>query len=214
MVGSAARQLPSQRRPAASSDRAATVGARAGHPAARRHGSGAAGAAGPARPSARPPCGRAPTRAAPRRRRRACWRTDAGDHGGDAVTAMAYAPSFEGLPGGDGHAGWLVTASAGLLNLWECSASGGRGEASLTARARLSSACIRVGLDPNPCLDALCQTACRPLLRSALAVAERGPGGRAAMSRKLTACRGGALARCSCALAFALSVSRCAARHC
>ncbi len=75
--------------------------------------------------------------AALRRRRRACWRTDAGDHGGDAVTAMAYAPSFEGLPGGDGHAGWLVTASAGLLNLWECSASGGRGEASLTARALL-----------------------------------------------------------------------------
>ncbi|KAK9819406.1 hypothetical protein WJX81_008395 [Elliptochloris bilobata] len=63
---------------------------------------------------------------------RACWRTDAADHSGDAVTAMAYSPSYEGLPGGDGHAGWLVTASRGLLNLWECSASGGRGEASLT----------------------------------------------------------------------------------
>lgn len=66
--------------------------------------------------------------------RRACWRTDAADHSGDAVTAMAYARSYEGLPGGDGHAGWLVSASRGLLNLWECSASGGRGEASLTAR--------------------------------------------------------------------------------
>ena len=66
--------------------------------------------------------------------RRACWRTDASDHGGDAISAMAYSPSFQGLPGGDGHAGWLVSASRGLLNLWECSASGGRGEASLTAR--------------------------------------------------------------------------------
>jgi hypothetical protein len=75
---------------------------------------------------------------------------------------MAYAPSFEGLPGGDGHAGWLVTASAGLLNLWECSASGGRGEASLTARARLTacgSACA--------CLEALYQTACMPSLHGA-----------------------------------------------
>jgi WD40 repeat protein len=40
-------------------------------------------------------------------------------------------PSIPGLPGDDGHAGWAITASHGLLQLWECSRSGGRGEPAL-----------------------------------------------------------------------------------
>lgn len=40
---------------------------------------------------------------------------------------MAYVPQIAGLPGGDGHAGWLISSSRGLLNLWEASPSGGRG---------------------------------------------------------------------------------------
>ena len=62
------------------------------------------------------------------------WRTDGGDHGGHPVSALAYAPRIAGLPGGDGHAGWLVSASRQLLNLWECSASAGKGEPSLQVR--------------------------------------------------------------------------------
>ena len=62
------------------------------------------------------------------------WRTDSSDHGGHAVTALAYAPVLAGLPGGDGHTGWLISASRQLLNLWETSASGGKGEPSLQAR--------------------------------------------------------------------------------
>ena len=58
-----------------------------------------------------------------------CWRTGADEHSNDAVQAMAYAPLLDGLPGGDGHGGWLVSASKNLLNLWECNA--GRGEATL-----------------------------------------------------------------------------------
>jgi hypothetical protein len=37
------------------------------------------------------------------------------------VAAVAYAKSMPGLPGGDGHSGWLVTSSKGVLNLWETS---------------------------------------------------------------------------------------------
>ena len=47
------------------------------------------------------------------------------------VTGIAYAQSLPGLPGGDGHAGWAISASKGLLQLWECSRSGGRGEPAL-----------------------------------------------------------------------------------
>ena len=39
------------------------------------------------------------------------WATEAADHDGGAVTALAYATSLKGLPGGDGHGGWLVSAS-------------------------------------------------------------------------------------------------------
>jgi hypothetical protein len=59
------------------------------------------------------------------------WTTDPEDHARDAVTAAAWAPALPGLPGGDGHAGWLITGSCGLVQLWECSPSAGRGEPAL-----------------------------------------------------------------------------------
>jgi len=63
---------------------------------------------------------------------RPCWRTSAEEHNHRSVQSAWYAAELQGLPGGDGHAGWLVSGSEGLLNLWECSASGGRdGEPSL-----------------------------------------------------------------------------------
>lgn len=37
------------------------------------------------------------------------------------MASVAYGKSMPGLPGGDGHAGWLVTSSKGVLNLWETS---------------------------------------------------------------------------------------------
>ncbi|KAK9823156.1 hypothetical protein WJX72_000685 [[Myrmecia] bisecta] len=38
---------------------------------------------------------------------------------------MVYTPAIPGLAGGDGHAGWVVTASQQLLNLYECNPGGG-----------------------------------------------------------------------------------------
>ncbi|GAB4814875.1 hypothetical protein N2152v2_001921 [Parachlorella kessleri] len=61
-----------------------------------------------------------------------CWSTDAQDHNADPVSALAYLPALPGLPGGDNHPGWLVSSSRAMLNLWECSHSGGRGEPALT----------------------------------------------------------------------------------
>jgi hypothetical protein len=43
------------------------------------------------------------------------WAIDPEDRARDAVTAAAWAPALPGLPGGDGHAGWLVTGSCGLV---------------------------------------------------------------------------------------------------
>lgn len=60
------------------------------------------------------------------------WQTDAADHMGDPIASMAYTPAVTGLPGGDGHAGWLFTASRGLLQLWECSRGGSHEEPGLT----------------------------------------------------------------------------------
>lgn len=48
-----------------------------------------------------------------------CFSTEPEDHDKKPVTALAYAQSLPGLPGGDGHAGWLVSGSQGTLNLWE-----------------------------------------------------------------------------------------------
>ena len=59
------------------------------------------------------------------------WCTDELDNDTVSISGLVHAPSMPGLPGGDGHAGYLVSAAGQLLNLYECSASGGRGEASL-----------------------------------------------------------------------------------
>lgn len=59
------------------------------------------------------------------------WRrvfsADPAEHNNEAVAAVLWRASVPDLPGGDGHAGWLVSAGRGVLNLWECSASGGKG---------------------------------------------------------------------------------------
>lgn len=39
------------------------------------------------------------------------WTTDAVDHDGAPITDMAFASALKGLPGGDGHGGWLISAS-------------------------------------------------------------------------------------------------------
>jgi hypothetical protein len=49
------------------------------------------------------------------------YATELEDHNGQVVSAVAYAKALQGLPGGDGHAGWLVTSSKGMINLWETS---------------------------------------------------------------------------------------------
>jgi len=59
------------------------------------------------------------------------WHTDEQDSDRLEITGLVHVPGLPGLAGGDGHAGYLVTAASQWLNLYECSASGGRGEASL-----------------------------------------------------------------------------------
>lgn len=39
------------------------------------------------------------------------WTTDAMDHDGAPITDVAFAPALKGLPGGDGHGGWLISVS-------------------------------------------------------------------------------------------------------
>ena len=54
------------------------------------------------------------------------WTTDPSEHGGLPVESLCYLPSVAGLPGGDGHAGWLVSSSkvgwgggvGGWVNVW------------------------------------------------------------------------------------------------
>ena len=62
------------------------------------------------------------------------WSTEAEDHEKEPVVALAHAESVEGLPGGPGHAGWLVSSSRGCLNLWECYPGSGSGDAALMVR--------------------------------------------------------------------------------
>ncbi len=62
------------------------------------------------------------------------WSTEAEDHEKEPVTSLAHAESLEGLPGGPGHAGWLVSSSRGCLNLWECYPGSGSGDAALMVR--------------------------------------------------------------------------------
>ena len=59
------------------------------------------------------------------------WHTDALDSDGSLISGLTHVPRLPGLAGGDGHAGYLIYAANQTLNLYECSASGGRGEASL-----------------------------------------------------------------------------------
>jgi hypothetical protein len=46
--------------------------------------------------------------------------TESEEHGGQLVAALAYCKQMPPpLPSGDGHSGWLVSSSKGVLNLWE-----------------------------------------------------------------------------------------------
>eukprot|EP00798_Chlamydomonas_sp_ICE-L_P025669 gene25669-11335_t len=91
----------------------------------------------PVPPAAQPPQPTpAPQRAQPQPQARlpawtAAYSTDPADHNNDGVYAISYCPQFDGLPGGDGHAGWLISSSKHMLNLWECSGGGGQGQPSL-----------------------------------------------------------------------------------
>lgn len=58
------------------------------------------------------------------------------------MQALQYSPFFEGLPGGDGHGGWLVSSSKQLLVLWQCNLGGGRGEISLMVRMHTQQYCV------------------------------------------------------------------------
>ena len=64
------------------------------------------------------------------------WRTDDLDSDGALISGLAHVPGLPGLAGGDGHAGYLISAANQALNLYECSASGGCGEASLQVPAQ------------------------------------------------------------------------------
>ncbi|KAL4419287.1 hypothetical protein ABPG77_008337 [Micractinium sp. CCAP 211/92] len=64
-------------------------------------------------------------------RYRRLHRHDAAEHNNEPISSMVYVPQIAGLPGGEGHAGWLISSSRGLLNLWEASPSAGRGEPAL-----------------------------------------------------------------------------------
>ena len=83
----------------------------------------------PPSPAPPPPAPAAPRAVAPEPdwAWRLVFSADAAEHNGEAVAAVLWRASVPDLPGGDGHAGWLVSAGRGVLNLWECSASGGRG---------------------------------------------------------------------------------------
>lgn len=48
--------------------------------------------------------------------------------------AMQYIPKIAGLESGDGHGGWLISSSRGVLVMWLCSAGGGAGMPSLMVR--------------------------------------------------------------------------------
>ena len=60
------------------------------------------------------------------------WGAEAEDHNKEPVLALAFAESLEGLPGGGaGHAGWLISSSRGMLNLWECTPGSASGDPAL-----------------------------------------------------------------------------------
>ncbi|KAL3139772.1 hypothetical protein ABBQ38_004075 [Trebouxia sp. C0009 RCD-2024] len=59
------------------------------------------------------------------------WTTDALDHVGDEVRACLHVTKMPDLVDENGGAGWLITTSAGLLNLWTCTCIGSPGEPAL-----------------------------------------------------------------------------------
>lgn len=59
------------------------------------------------------------------------WTTDALDHVGDQVRACLHVTKMPDLVDENGGAGWLITTSAGLLNLWACTCIGSPGEPAL-----------------------------------------------------------------------------------
>jgi hypothetical protein len=65
------------------------------------------------------------------------WASDPDEHLHKPVTALAYVSRLPGLPGGDGHSGWLVSASRGLLNLWEANRAAPGNEGVLMVRRRV-----------------------------------------------------------------------------
>jgi len=69
-------------------------------------------------PQAQPPAATAPVWSQ-------CYSSDPSDHGNNAVAALTYVPRLSGLPGGDGHLGWLISSSRNIVNLFECNAGGG-----------------------------------------------------------------------------------------
>jgi hypothetical protein len=89
------------------------------------------GAPAPAQPYSTPA---APAAADAALRWRHCFSSEPEDHDKKSVTALAYAQTLPGLPGGDGHAGWLV--SAALLLGW---GGGHRRSAGSTCTARQHS---------------------------------------------------------------------------
>ncbi|GLI67658.1 hypothetical protein VaNZ11_011909 [Volvox africanus] len=129
---------PAVLRPAAPAARLAAAAAAAAAAAVKP----AAAALAPVAPTSRPTPAAVTASSGPRSAPRAsavasgpvwgsCLVTDAVDHNRDPVPALQYCPVLEGLPGGDGHGGWLISSSRRMLNLWECSAGGGRGTPSL-----------------------------------------------------------------------------------
>ncbi|GBF99908.1 hypothetical protein Rsub_12816 [Raphidocelis subcapitata] len=103
-----------------------------------------------AQPTAAPRRELQPPAAAPAWRQ--CFASDSADHGGNAIAALAYAPVLDGLPGGDGHMGWLLSSSSGLINLFECNAGGGaKGEPSLMLMhaQEVDATCSRLSVEAD-----------------------------------------------------------------
>jgi hypothetical protein len=69
------------------------------------------GAPAPAQSYSTPAAAAAPAAADAALRWRHCFSSEPEDHDKKAVTALAYAQTLPGLPGGDGHAGWLVSGA-------------------------------------------------------------------------------------------------------
>ncbi|KAI8476077.1 MAG: WD40-repeat-containing domain protein [Monoraphidium minutum] len=81
-----------------------------------------------------------------------CFASDAGDHGGNPIAALSWVPRLPGLPGGDGHMGWLISSGRSLVNLFECNAGGSvKGEPSLMLMhaQEVDFSCSRLAVEPS-----------------------------------------------------------------